>query len=143
MGGNMKHASLWLAALIVLAVLGPAIAAPASDNRCKATPVKFQHSAQPYDCPGVGNLYRVSGTLYRSAQPKAEGFAHLSRDLGVRTIVNLRDDLKDTSFDLPPGLDLRLVQVEISSLDIPQDHGRLLFKALDAIRAAERRGPVL
>jgi protein-tyrosine phosphatase len=35
------------------------------------------------------------------------------------------------------------VQVEISSLDIPQDHGRLLFKALDAIRAAERRGPVL
>src|SRR5579864_1471209 len=103
----MKHASLRIAALIVLAGLGSASAAPASGGTCKSTPVRYQHSAQPYDCPGVGNLYRVSGTLYRSAQPKAFGFAHLARDLGIRTVVNLRDDLKDTSFDLDPGLDLR------------------------------------
>lgn len=139
----MTYSSLGLAATLLLATAQMALAAPVSGDRCKPMPVKYQHSAQPYECPGVGNLYRVSPGLYRSAQPDAAGFAHLARDLGVRTIVNLRDDLKDTAFDLPPGLGLRLMQIEISSFDIPQGHGRLLFRALDAIRAGERRGAVL
>jgi protein tyrosine/serine phosphatase len=37
----------------------------------------------------VPNLHRVSPTLYRSAQPTAAGMQKL-RELGVRTIVNLR-----------------------------------------------------
>jgi protein tyrosine phosphatase (PTP) superfamily phosphohydrolase (DUF442 family) len=39
--------------------------------------------------PGLPNLHKVSGNLYRGAQPEAEGIAELKR-MGVRTIVNLR-----------------------------------------------------
>jgi protein tyrosine/serine phosphatase len=45
--------------------------------------------AQPIALPGVPNLHRVSETLYRGAQPTAEGMAQLHR-LGIRTVVNLR-----------------------------------------------------
>lgn len=38
---------------------------------------------------GVPNLHKVSDTLYRSAQPTAEGMKNLQR-MGIRTIVNLR-----------------------------------------------------
>ncbi|MBI2221927.1 MAG: protein tyrosine phosphatase family protein [Acidobacteria bacterium] len=39
----------------------------------------------------IPRFHRVDGRLYRGAQPDAEGFRYL-RDLGVRTVVNLRDD---------------------------------------------------
>ena len=45
--------------------------------------------AQPIEAPGTSNLHKVSETLYRSAQPTAEGFRSL-KDLGITTIVNLR-----------------------------------------------------
>ncbi len=38
---------------------------------------------------GVPNLHKVSDTLYRSAQPTAEGMKNLKR-MGIETIVNLR-----------------------------------------------------
>jgi protein tyrosine/serine phosphatase len=38
---------------------------------------------------GVPNLHKVSDTLYRSAQPTAEGMKNL-KALGIRTIINLR-----------------------------------------------------
>ncbi|MBI4555956.1 MAG: dual specificity protein phosphatase family protein [Candidatus Hydrogenedentes bacterium] len=45
--------------------------------------------AQPLAIEGVANLYKISGALYRSAQPTAEGMKNLER-MGVKTIVNLR-----------------------------------------------------
>ena len=45
--------------------------------------------AQPIEARGTSNFYKVSETLYRSAQPTAEGFRSL-KDLGIVTIVNLR-----------------------------------------------------
>jgi len=47
------------------------------------------HWAQPIQMKGVPNLHKVSDTLYRSAQPSAEGMRNL-RAIGVETIVNLR-----------------------------------------------------
>jgi protein tyrosine/serine phosphatase len=50
---------------------------------------------------GVPNLHKVSDSLYRSAQPSAEGMRNL-RAIGVETIVNLRsfhsdrDEIGDT-----------------------------------------------
>jgi len=50
---------------------------------------------------GVPNLHRVSGDLYRSAQPSKEGMKELEK-MGVKTIVNLRsfhsdgDEMKGT-----------------------------------------------
>lgn len=45
--------------------------------------------AQPIALKGVPNLHKVSGFLYRSAQPSAEGMANLKK-MGIKTIVNLR-----------------------------------------------------
>src|SRR5512136_903176 len=47
------------------------------------------HWAQPLQMEGVPNLYKVSDTLYRSAQPSAEGMKNL-KAMGIETVVNLR-----------------------------------------------------
>jgi len=46
-------------------------------------------AAQPIEAPGTSNFYKVGDTLYRSAQPTAEGFRSL-KNLGIVTVVNLR-----------------------------------------------------
>lgn len=57
--------------------------------------------AQAIEQHGVPNLHKVSDTLYRSAQPSAEGMKNL-KAMGVETIVNLRsfhsdrDEIADT-----------------------------------------------
>jgi len=48
-----------------------------------------EHWAQPIQLDGVPNLHKVSDTLYRSAQPTADGIANL-KTMGIVTIVNLR-----------------------------------------------------
>lgn len=45
--------------------------------------------AQELAVAGVPNLHKVTETLYRSAQPTAEGMRNL-KELGIVTIVNLR-----------------------------------------------------
>ena len=45
--------------------------------------------AQPISLPGAPNLHKVTETLYRSAQPSAEGMQNL-HNLGIKTIVSLR-----------------------------------------------------
>lgn len=47
------------------------------------------HWAKPIQMKGVPNLHKVSDTLYRSAQPSAEGIANL-KVMGIETIINLR-----------------------------------------------------
>jgi protein tyrosine/serine phosphatase len=47
------------------------------------------HWAKPIRMEGVPNLHKVSDTLYRSAQPSAEGMRNL-KAMGIETIVNLR-----------------------------------------------------
>jgi len=59
------------------------------------------HWAKPIQVKGVPNLHKVSDTLYRSAQPSAEGMKNL-KAMGIETIINLRsfhsdrDDIGDT-----------------------------------------------
>ncbi|MBI3986349.1 MAG: dual specificity protein phosphatase family protein [Lentisphaerae bacterium] len=45
--------------------------------------------AQPIPLAGAPNLHKISGALYRSAQPTAEGMANLKK-LGIKTVLNLR-----------------------------------------------------
>jgi len=60
-----------------------------------------EHWAKPMEMKGVPNLHKVSDTLYRSAQPSAEGMRNLKAE-GIETIVNLRsfhsdrDEIGDT-----------------------------------------------
>ncbi len=45
--------------------------------------------AEPVTLDGVHNLYRVTPTLFRSAQPDAAGMKQLEA-LGIKTVINLR-----------------------------------------------------
>lgn len=45
--------------------------------------------AEPLALEGAPNLHKVTETLYRSAQPTAEGMKNLEK-LGIRTVINLR-----------------------------------------------------
>ncbi len=47
------------------------------------------HWAQPWNVPGVPNVFKVDEGVYRSAQPTAEGIRNL-REQGFETILNLR-----------------------------------------------------
>ena len=59
--------------------------------------------AERLERPGCPNLYRVSPTLYRGAQPTAEGMREL-RKLGVKTVVNLRSFHSDRDLIGDTGL---------------------------------------
>ncbi len=58
------------------------------------------HWAKPVRMEGVPNFHKVSDTLYRSAQPSAEGVRNL-KVMEIETLVNLRsfhsdrDDIGD------------------------------------------------
>ena len=67
---------------LVLAAATLRAADPASTNRPAAW-------AQPRVLAGVPNLFKVSDTLYRSAQPTAEGMRNLTA-LGIKTVLDLR-----------------------------------------------------
>jgi tyrosine-protein phosphatase SIW14 len=51
--------------------------------------------AQPMQVAGLPNLYKVSDGVYRGAQPTPAGMQAL-QNLGVRTIINLREPDADT-----------------------------------------------
>jgi protein tyrosine/serine phosphatase len=67
-----------------------------------ATRMLHPEWARPLLKPGLGNLFQVSDTLYRGAQPTAEGMKQLQA-MGVKTVINLRsfssdrDELKGTN----------------------------------------------
>lgn len=54
-----------------------------------ATQPRPAHWARPITMTGAPNLHQVSSTLYRSAQPSAEGMRNL-QGLGIKTVINLR-----------------------------------------------------
>ena len=47
------------------------------------------HWAKPMQIKGVPNLHKISDTLYRSAQPSAEGMRNI-KAMGIETVINLR-----------------------------------------------------
>jgi len=73
--------------------------------------------------PGLSNFYRISDTLYRSAQPSEAGFGSLKR-LGLNTIVSLRAFHDDR--DRARGQDLNLVHIRVQAWD-PEKEELLKF----------------
>ena len=67
-------------------------------SRTTTTPVKsgpHQRTwAASIERPGLPNLHKVSDTLYRGAQPTAEGMEELEK-MGIKTVVNLRSFSSD------------------------------------------------
>ncbi|MFL6209501.1 MAG: fused DSP-PTPase phosphatase/NAD kinase-like protein [Pyrinomonadaceae bacterium] len=68
------------------------------------------------------NFHQVSAQLYRGAQPKAGGLAQLAR-LGVKTIINLREDDEraDTEEQSARALGLNYYNVALPGLSRPND----------------------
>jgi len=91
----------WLMTALLFALTAAVLAAP---------PAKW---AQPIELAGVPNLHRVSETLYRSAQPTAEGMRALEK-LGIRTVVNLRAHHSDA--DELSGTMLREESIPVDAL---------------------------
>ena len=92
------------AALNLRAQAGGDIAATEDRAARAKRPEKW---AQPLILPGCPNLHKVSESLYRGAQPTAEGMKQLKK-LGIRTIVNLRSFNSDRD--------------EIGDLDLKYEH---------------------
>lgn len=91
--------------------------------------------AEPVALEGVGNLHRVTPSLYRSEQPTKAGMAALER-FGVRTVVDLR--AFHTDEDEAAGTGLALVDFGILTWWVTEDH---VVAVLKALRRAE--APVL
>lgn len=87
-----RRAILLLAFFIILT--------PARGQEPSSRPARW---AQPMELEGVPNLYKVSDRLYRSAQPTAQGMAHLKK-IGVRTVINLRTFHSDSALLRGTGL---------------------------------------
>jgi protein tyrosine phosphatase (PTP) superfamily phosphohydrolase (DUF442 family) len=69
--------------ILALVLLGAAYGAETSPANRPA------HWAVPMKMEGVPNLHKVLHTLYRSAQPSAEGMKNL-KAMGIGTVINLR-----------------------------------------------------
>ena len=82
----MKRCALCLSGLLLLIVLPSTFAAGQDTAGADPRPGQW---AVPVAVDGVPNLFRVSDTLYRSAQPSAGGMRNLAA-MGIKTIVNLR-----------------------------------------------------
>lgn len=76
---------------------------PAVLSADDAKPVRPETWATPITVDGVPNLHKVSGTLYRSAQPTAEGMKNL-KAMGIETVVNLRSFHTDRDLIANTGL---------------------------------------
>ena len=81
---------------------------------------------------GLPNLHKVDAKLYRSAQPTAEGMTNLVA-LGVKTVINLRDNASDA--DEIGGLPLAARRIEIATWNPKVEQVREFFKILDDTNA--------
>lgn len=121
-------ASVWLLVLFVVAL-------PAASG-----------DAQVADAP-IERFRRVDERLYRGAQPTEAGFRRL-RDLGVKTIVNLRLEADATRLNerqIVESLGMRYVNIPVEdgnfftrSRVIPDDAIRAFFDLIDLAEA----GPI-
>ena len=89
--------------------------------------------AQPIENVSVRNLHKVSGSLYRGAQPDEDGMRGLER-LGIKTVVNLR--LGHSDRDELAGTSLAYEHIAAEPWDMDDDEVvRFLKIATDPARA--------
>jgi|SRR5688572_19903142 len=78
--------------------------------------------------PGLDNFARVNNTLYRGAQPTAEGYLRL-KELGVKTVINFRSSHDYSTETQAAGLNyIRLpIQADLLGSEPPTDEQVKLF----------------
>lgn len=95
------------------------------------------HWAAPV-ASALPNLHRVTPLLYRAAQPDGAGF-EAAAALGIRTVINLRQTVRDQSLTANPAL--TLIRVPMKARHVAEREGAQVVAALQALRQA--KGPVL
>jgi len=76
---------------------------------------------------GLPNLFRVTPTLYRSAQPSQQGFKNLGQ-LGIQTVINLRGGEDDGRAALAMGF--RLESVPMSAARVRHESNVQVLRLL-------------
>ena len=97
---------LGLACLLVL--LGACSSFADQTTRDKTRPASW---ATKLDRRGLSNFYEVTTNLYRGAQPTAQGMSEL-KDMGIRTVLNLRSFHSDNSLIARGDLNLARLHME-------------------------------
>jgi protein tyrosine/serine phosphatase len=101
---------------------------------CLALAERPAEWAQPVAATALKNFHKVSDGLYRCAQPDKAGMRELEK-LGIRTVINLRDNHDD--LEEATGTRLRLLQVEMSVWEVEPER---LARVLALLREKEH-GP--
>jgi protein tyrosine phosphatase (PTP) superfamily phosphohydrolase (DUF442 family) len=103
---------------------------------CSCGPATPDRAANVAAVP-IDNFAEVAAGVYRGAQPDAAGFKAL-RDMGVKTIVNLRSAHDDRGAATPLGLDV--VTIPMPTLpDIDPPTAKEIRAFFDVINDAARR----
>lgn len=136
---EIRRCAAGLAAVVCLLVLPPAGRCADVDTntfpstiRQVAASARPARWAQPVDKKGLPNFHKVSDTLYRGAQPTAEGFRQLEA-MGIKTVVNLRAFHSDKDEMKGSGLAYEAIPMKTWHPDVP-DIVRFLAVVTDTNR---------
>jgi tyrosine-protein phosphatase SIW14 len=117
-------------ALCAALVTVPPLSAQSSPSA--PTPVVRQAYGERLRLPGVHNAGKISGSLYRGAQPHAESLEQL-KALGVTTIVDLRgEDRQKADWERSEAarLGMRFVRIPVNGWSPPTDEQVAQFLSL-------------
>jgi protein tyrosine/serine phosphatase len=83
--------------------------------------VSFAQSAQQsFSDVKIKNFGRMDERFYRGAQPKEADYRSLAA-LGIKTVIDLRDDAKDYEKPAVEALGMRYVNIPMSDKDYPRE----------------------
>ncbi len=91
--------------------------------------IRPENWAQPVADLTIKNFHKVTETLYRGAQPDAEGMRRLHK-MGIRTVINLRQYHSDD--DEIGELPLKAVRIRMSAWRVRDDQVVRFLKAVTA-----------
>jgi len=92
---------------------------------------------EPYECGTVSRLHTYDG-IFLASQPKPADFEQ-AKDGGIKTVINLRHDSEETSFDeeeIVTGLGLNYVHLPFNGPDELTDE--VFDQSLELLKTAER-----
>lgn len=102
-----------------------------TDSKETAVPIKIQ---------GVDNFYKVSETLFRSAQPTETGMKNIE-SFGIGTVISLRSKQKDT--ELAKNTELNLIHVSMRAWNPKYEDAVKVMYLLNPNNPDINRKPIL
>jgi protein tyrosine/serine phosphatase len=121
---SFKPLSLYILLVVVIITLSFTALDKGYSKTADERPERW---ATPIARNGLPNLFKVSDTLYRGAQPTKEGFSELKK-MGIKTIINLREYHTDEK--LINGMGFNYFQIPTNTSRPLKDHYQ---KVLDII----------